>query len=99
MVAEAEADLCPLIIMSLHGDAAVRALLGANRPVLLERARALDRRLVHPRALEYLVCPLLRREVPHRRPRLIRRQIPMCLDHVVLDQGVAGLFCPTIVRQ
>lgn len=91
VVAELEADVGPLVVVALHGDAAVRTLLGPHRPVLLEGARPLDGRLVDARALVDFVRALLGREVAHRRPGLVRREVPVRLDHVVLDQRVAGL--------
>ena len=45
MVAEAQADLGPLVVVALHGNGAGCALFRPHRPVLLEGPRALDRRL------------------------------------------------------
>lgn len=92
MGAEREADLRPLVVVVLHGDAAAGALLGAHRPVLLEGTSTLDRRLVDARRLVDLVRALLGREVAHRSPRLVRCQVAVRFNHVVLDQWIAGLF-------
>jgi hypothetical protein len=89
MPAQLHPQLGPLIKVLLRRHSAPNPLLLADRPVLLERACALDRRLVDACAGEDLVRALVKREVALGRPRLVGRQVGVRLDDVVLDQRVA----------
>ena len=72
------------------GDGATHTLLLADGPVLLKGAGALDGGLVDARALEDLVRALVGRELAFQRPRLVRRQLWVRVDDVVLNQRVPG---------
>ena len=89
VAAKPHTNLGPLVKVLLGRDGAADALLLAHRPVLLEGAGALDGRLVDARAGEDLVVALLVAEGALGRPRLVRRQVCVRLDDVVLDQRVA----------
>ena len=75
MPAQLHPQLGPLIKVLLRRHSASNPLVLADRPVLLERACALDRRLVDACAGEDLVRALVKREVALGRPRLVGRQV------------------------
>lgn len=89
MVSKRQPKRPPRIVMLAHRDLPAHALLRADGPVLLERARALDRRLVHARAGVQVVRALLEGEVPAERPGLARREDVVGVDDVVFDERVA----------
>lgn len=90
VTSQSEAHLGPFIKVPTHSHRPPDTLLLPDRPILLKGPRPFNRRLVDPRALEDLVRPLLKGEVSLGRPRLVRSQVAVGLDHVVLDQGVLG---------
>lgn len=89
MPSQPHPPLRPLIKMPLRRHRPTNALLFAHRPVLLERARALDRGLVYACAGKHLVLALVEGEGALGGPRLVGGQVGVRLDDVVLDQGVA----------
>jgi len=74
----------------LGRDGAAHPLLSPHRPILLEGARPLDRRLVDARGLVYLEGALIDGEVSFGGPGLVGREVGVGLEDVVFDQGVAG---------
>jgi hypothetical protein len=71
-----------------RGHGAAGALLPPDGPELLECGGAHDGRLVDARGRVDVVRAAVRRDVALERPRLVRREVRVVLDDVVLDQRV-----------
>lgn len=88
MVPQRHAQILPLLKVPPRRHRAAHPLLRPHRPVLLERARPLDRRLLVTRALEDLVGALLEGEVALGSPGLVGREVAVGFDDIVLDERV-----------
>jgi len=80
----------PSVEVVLHIHTTTDTLSCANRPILLERPRAIDRRLVRTRGHRDVVCPTVCLEATLALRPAAGVVCAIGLNNVVLDEGIAS---------